>query len=119
MPPCGFTKSKPARCDLCQPCRDFVAVAVDLLESVVACVRLGNIVAFDSRVGQGTTRASRSTDHRYLFVRCAVLPNWSRQRPLWVQDVSSFSSIEKISPALSSRLRTMQVRLETSTSLAS
>jgi len=37
----------------------------------------------------------------------------------WVHDVSSFSSIEKISPALSSRLRTMQVRLETSTSLAS
>src|SRR5262249_33226025 len=100
----------------CQLGRDFVTVTVDLQESVVGCVRLGNIVAFDSHVA----KHERSASPRYLFHQVGSCPT-ARVNGCYcvVHDVSSFSSIEKISPALSSRLRTMQVRLETSTSLAS
>src|SRR5262245_18155281 len=79
-------------------------VAVDLLESVVACVRLGNIVALDSPVGQSATIYQSIGIHVIGVGACPTARVCGRY---WVQDVSSFSSIEKISPALSSRLRTM------------
>src|SRR5256885_14733230 len=71
MPPCGSTSQSRLDATGCQPCRDFVAVAVDLRESVVACVRLGNIVAFDSRLPKRDVHQPVGIS----FVRCGFLPN--------------------------------------------
>src|SRR5215813_8976639 len=106
MPPYGRRTCKAAQYDQLLGQSHACRGRLDLPERVVARVTLGNILAALTMLA---TLSCPAVGTSVLDV--GALPNpFAFDLPAWqvryrVQEVSSFSSIEKISPALSSRLR--------------